>query len=116
MNEPEQYQPTNTDERQETADAAPVSSSSDAAASSQPEYGQINQPEYGAMSSQLPAGYDPYVYGAPEPEPQPADATAAEYAIPNGAIPFKWAATDASVQCERTTESIRRQPVWAESV
>ena len=46
MNEPEQYQPTNTDERQETADAAPVSSSSDAAASSQPEYGQINQPEY----------------------------------------------------------------------
>ena len=56
MNEPEQYQPTNTDERQETADAAPVSSSSDAAASSQPEYGQINQPEYGAMSSQLPAG------------------------------------------------------------
>ena len=74
MNEPEQYQPTNTDERQETADAAPVSSSSDAAASSQPEYGQINQPEYGAMSSQLPAGYDPYVYGAPEPEPQPADA------------------------------------------
>ena len=74
MNEPEQYQPTNTDERQKTADAAPVSSSSDAAASSQPEYGQINQPEYGAMSSQLPAGYDPYVYGAPEPEPQPADA------------------------------------------
>lgn len=74
MNEPEQYQPTSTDERQETADAAPVSSSSDAAASSQPEYGQINQPEYGAMSSQLPAGYDPYVYGAPEPEPQPADA------------------------------------------
>ena len=49
MNEPEQYQPTNTGERQETADAAPVSSSSDAAASSQPEYGQINQPEYGAM-------------------------------------------------------------------
>ena len=42
MNEPEQYQPTNTDERQETADAAPVSSSSDAAASSQPEYGQID--------------------------------------------------------------------------
>ena len=40
MNEPVQYQPTNTDERQETADAAPVSSSSDAAASSQPEYGQ----------------------------------------------------------------------------
>ena len=28
MNEPEQYQPNNTDERQETADAAPVSSSS----------------------------------------------------------------------------------------
>ena len=26
------------------------------------------------MSSQLPVGYDPYVYGAPEPEPQPADA------------------------------------------
>ena len=74
MNKPEQYQPNNTDERQETADAAPVSSSSDAAASSQPEYGQISQPEYGAMSSQLPVGYDPYVYGAPEPEPQPADA------------------------------------------
>ena len=74
MNKPEQYQPNNTDERQETADAAPVSSSSDAAAPSQPEYGQISQPEYGAMSSQLPVGYDPYVYGAPEPEPQPADA------------------------------------------
>lgn len=44
MNEPEQYQPNNTDERQETADAAPVSSSSGAAAPSQPEYGQINQP------------------------------------------------------------------------
>ena len=29
MNKPEQYQPNNTDERQETADAAPVSSSSD---------------------------------------------------------------------------------------
>lgn len=74
MNKPEQYQPNNTDERQETADAAPVSSSSDAAAPSQPEYGQISQPEYGAMSSQLPVGYDPYVYGAPEPEPQPTDA------------------------------------------
>ncbi|KAB7457556.1 hypothetical protein [Bifidobacterium catenulatum] len=74
MNKPEQYQPNNTDERQETADAAPVSSSSDAAAPSQPEYGQISQPEYGAMSSQLPVGYDPYVYGAPEPELQPADA------------------------------------------
>ena len=74
MNKPEQYQPNNTDERQETADAVPVSSSSDAAAPSQPEYGQISQPEYGAMSSQLPVGYDPYVYGAPEPEPQPADA------------------------------------------
>lgn len=74
MNEPEQYQPNNTDKRQETADAAPVSPSSDAAAPSQPEYGQISQPEYGAMSSQLPVGYDPYVYGAPEPEPQPTDA------------------------------------------
>lgn len=74
MNKPEQYQPNDTDERQETVDAAPVSSSSDAAAPSQPEYGQISQPEYGAMSSQLPVGYDPYVYGAPEPEPQPADA------------------------------------------
>ena len=74
MNEPEQYQPNNTDERQETADAALVSPSSDAAAPSQPEYGQIIQPEYGAMSSQLPVGYDPYVYGAPEPEPQPTDA------------------------------------------
>ena len=74
MNKPEQYQPNDTDERQETVDAAPVSSSSDAAAPSQPEHGQISQPEYGAMSSQLPVGYDPYVYGAPEPEPQPADA------------------------------------------
>ncbi len=74
MNKPEQYQPNDTDERQETVDAAPVSSSSDVAAPSQPEYGQISQPEYGAMSSQLPVGYDPYVYGAPEPEPQPADA------------------------------------------
>ena len=89
MNKPEQYQPNNTDERQETADAAPVSSSSDAAAPSQPEYGQISQPEYGAMSSQLP---------------------------PNGAIPFKWATADASVQCEWTTESIRCQSVWAKSV
>lgn len=74
MNKPEQYQPNDTDERQETVEPAPVSSSSDAAAPSQPEYGQISQPEYGAMSSQLPVGYDPYVYGAPEPEPQPADA------------------------------------------
>ena len=74
MNKPEQYQPNDTDERQETVEAAPVSSSSDAAAPSQPEYGQISQPEYGAMSSQLPVGYDPYVYGAPEPELQPADA------------------------------------------
>lgn len=74
MNKPEQYQPNDTDERQETVDVAPVSSSSDAAAPSQPEYGQISQPEYGAMSSQLPVGYDPYVYGAPEPELQPADA------------------------------------------
>ena len=51
MNKPEQYQPNNTDERQETADAAPVSSSSDAAAPSQPEYGQISQAEYGGMRS-----------------------------------------------------------------
>lgn len=34
----------------------------------QPRYGQYQQPEYGAMSSQFPSGYDPYVYGRPEPE------------------------------------------------
>lgn len=34
----------------------------------QPEYGQVAKPEYGAMTSQYPAGYDPYVYGRPESE------------------------------------------------
>lgn len=37
----------------------------------QPEYGQTKQPQYGAMSGQYP-GYDPYLYGRPEPE-QPAN-------------------------------------------
>ena len=37
----------------------------------QPEYGQTKQPQYGAMSGQYP-GYDPYLYGKPEPE-QPAE-------------------------------------------
>ncbi|MCH9275836.1 hypothetical protein JS533_006065 [Bifidobacterium amazonense] len=34
-----------------------------------PQYGQYQQPEYGAMVSQYPAGYNPYVYGAPDPTP-----------------------------------------------
>ena len=33
-----------------------------------PQYGQYHQPEYGAMAGQYPAGYDPYVYGRPDPE------------------------------------------------
>lgn len=37
--------------------------------SAQPQYGQRRQPEYGAMSDQYPAGYDPYVYGRPDPQP-----------------------------------------------
>ncbi len=70
MNEPEQIQPTTADEHRETAGDVPVSSSSESTSDvRQPEYGQINQPEYGAMSSQYPSGYDPYVYGAPDPEP-----------------------------------------------
>ncbi|RSX56343.1 hypothetical protein [Bifidobacterium samirii] len=35
----------------------------------QPQYGRYHQPEYGAMAGQYPAGYDPYVYGRPDPEP-----------------------------------------------
>lgn len=31
-----------------------------------PQYGQYRQPEYGAMANQYPAGYNPYLYGAPE--------------------------------------------------
>lgn len=74
MNEPEQIQPTITSEHRETAGDVPVSSSSGHASDTcQPEYGQINQPEYGAMSSQYPSGYDPYVYGAPDPEPVPSE-------------------------------------------
>ncbi len=70
MNEPEQNRPTSANERRETAGDVPVSSSSGRSSDAhQPEYGQINQPEYGAMSSQYPSGYDPYVYGAPDPEP-----------------------------------------------
>ncbi len=72
MNEPEQIQPTTANERRETAGDVPVSSSSEHVTDTRrPEYGQINQPEYGAMSSQYPSGYDPYVYGAPDPEPVP---------------------------------------------
>lgn len=33
---------------------------------SQPAYGRIIRPEYGAMTSDFPAGYNPYPYGAPE--------------------------------------------------
>ena len=33
----------------------------------QPQYGQIRQPEYGQMASQYP-GWDPYVFGRPEPK------------------------------------------------
>lgn len=42
----------------------------------QPEYGQTKQPQYGAMSGQYP-GYDPYLYGKPEPE-QPANGVDAQ--------------------------------------
>ncbi|PJM72685.1 hypothetical protein CS006_08980 [Bifidobacterium primatium] len=34
----------------------------------QPQYGQYKEPEYGEMASRYP-GWNPYVYGAPEPEP-----------------------------------------------
>lgn len=74
MNEPEQNQQTKSDERRDDAGAAPVPSSSadnTERPAQKPAYGQYNQPEYGAMSSQYPAGYNPYVYGAPEPEPKP---------------------------------------------
>lgn len=85
MNEPEQYQPTNPDEGQEAAAAAPVLSSSQtstpsdggspAGQSSQPEFGQYSpQPEYGAMTSQYPSNYNPYMYGAPETPKPVADA------------------------------------------
>lgn len=33
----------------------------------QPQYGQVRQPEYGQMASQYP-GWDPYVFGRPEPK------------------------------------------------
>lgn len=33
----------------------------------QPEYGQYKEPEYGEMASRYP-GWNPYVYGAPEPD------------------------------------------------
>ncbi|RSX51837.1 DUF4190 domain-containing protein [Bifidobacterium callimiconis] len=36
----------------------------------QPEYGQYAQPEYGQMANQYP-GWNPYVYGAPEPDAKP---------------------------------------------
>lgn len=68
MNEPEQYQSNNPDEHQETAGAAPASSSSEG--SNAPQYGRYAQPEYGAMANQYPSGYNPYVYGAPENETQ----------------------------------------------
>lgn len=42
----------------------------------QPEYGQYAQPEYGQMASQYP-GWNPYVYGAPEPD-KPAGAQNAQ--------------------------------------
>lgn len=32
----------------------------------QPAYGRRVRPEYGALASDLPAGYNPYLYGAPE--------------------------------------------------
>ncbi|NMM96469.1 hypothetical protein G1C98_1205 [Bifidobacterium sp. DSM 109960] len=52
----------------------------------QPEYGQTKQPQYGAMSGQYP-GYDPYLYGKPEPA-QPADgANAAQQNPANGQQP-----------------------------
>lgn len=57
----------------------------------QPEYGQTNQPQYGAMSGQYP-GYDPYLYGKPEPEqPKSGDAAAQGNqgnAQPMGAQPY----------------------------
>ena len=42
-----------------------------------PQYGQYHQPEYGAMAGQYPAGYDPYVYGRPDPESTDGAAAAA---------------------------------------
>jgi hypothetical protein len=33
----------------------------------EPQYGQRAQPEYGALASQLPEGYDPYIFGRPDP-------------------------------------------------
>lgn len=41
----------------------------------QPEYGQRKEPEYGQLSNQYP-GWDPYVYGKPEPEKPKEDASA----------------------------------------
>ncbi|MBW3091686.1 hypothetical protein KIH79_01700 [Bifidobacterium sp. 82T10] len=53
-----------------------------AASNDAPQYGQYQQPEYGAMASQYPAGYNPYVYGAPDPTPATLAAPAAN-AQPN---------------------------------
>ncbi|RBP98374.1 hypothetical protein CRD60_00405 [Bifidobacterium aemilianum] len=35
----------------------------------QPEYGQVKPLDYGAMTNQMPAGYNPYVFGAPDASP-----------------------------------------------
>lgn len=85
MNEPEQYQPNNPDERQGTAGAAPVSSSSEG--SNTPQYGQYAQPEYGAMANQYPSGYNPYVYGAPEIETNSSNQQGAEARQPQQPTP-----------------------------
>lgn len=49
------------------SDAATV-----AAPARRPEYGQVRIPEYGALASSYPPGYDPYLYGRPDPTEQAA--------------------------------------------
>lgn len=52
-----------------------------------PQYGQYHEPEYGAMAGAYPAGYDPYVYGRPEPEAAPETPGASGVSGASGAGP-----------------------------
>ncbi|MCI1935782.1 MAG: DUF4190 domain-containing protein [Bifidobacteriaceae bacterium] len=75
--QPGQESPSPVEPPVRSSSAAPTASSQPAASSQQrpaaPEYGQRQKPEYGQLSSQFP-GWDPYIYGKPEPEAPRGDA------------------------------------------
>lgn len=66
-------QPESSPGRSSSSQGGSPSPSVGAARPSNPQYGQYKEPEYGQLATQYP-GWDPYVYGKPEPVKPKTDA------------------------------------------